>query len=309
MKFFVNKILVTSIAALSSFLTGLSVDVLAGEGSEQLKNKVVHEVESLLNSSANQAANTFGEGKTEISIRNIEHEESDWEIITTQPLTELGNDNSAAFWQGSLGSYDQSGDRRTTLNLGLGKRWLLDNNRSILGINSFVDYEHESEHSRASLGAEYRRTNFELHANNYWALSNTKSVGGTNEEALDGYDLIARGQMPFLPWMKIYAKGYRWNRNNQNDVKGDYYGLEMQLAPGLKLEVGQQDDNYMVESDYGKLTYTYPPKKTEVALFEKVIDDVAWRNGADMKEKMLDKVERTNKIVVEFGGITLSRSN
>jgi hypothetical protein len=36
---------------------------------------------------------------------------------------------------------------------------------------------------------------------------------------------------------------------------------------------------------------------------------VAYQDGESMKNKMLNKVERSNKIVVEFGGITVSRAD
>ena len=308
-----NKtIKITALSAVVTMMLGLSFTVNAQTASEvvdSLKNKTVDVTESLINESLNDFANQFGEGNTEISIRKVKGDESDYSIITTQPLTKLGKDRARLFWQGSLGSYDQSGDRRTTLNLGLGKRWLLDNEKAIAGINSFYDYEFSSKHKRASIGGEYRRSNVELNVNKYWGVSDKHSVSGTDEEALDGYDAIFKGQLPYLPWANLVAKKYHWDRANQDDVDGSYYGFEAYLTPEAKIELGKQDDNYMNRETYGKFTYVFGPNDDHASLSDGAVSAIAYQDGESMKNKMLDKVERSNKIVVEFGGITMSRTD
>ena len=306
----INKLAVC--AAILTSIASQSAFAFSGQGSaveviEKVKDEAIGKAELFVNDAANKFANTFGEGNTEISIRNLKGDEPDWSIVTTQPLTPLEDDNTRLFWQGSIGSYDQSGDRRTTVNLGLGKRWLVDNENAIAGVNLFTDYETSSKHSRVSLGGEYRRSNVEIHANNYWALSGTKDVNGANEDALDGRDIMFRGQAPYLPWVNVVAKSYRWDRANQDDIKGDSYGVEMYLTPESKLEVGSQDDNYMDETTYGKLTYAFGSKTKHTSLQDKAVSKVAWQGGKSMKNHMLDKVERSNKIMVESGGIVISR--
>ncbi|MBC8554146.1 MAG: inverse autotransporter beta domain-containing protein [Candidatus Brocadiales bacterium] len=303
---------IVAFAPLIVSLTSSTAFAFSGQGSavevvNKVKNQAIGKVESYANEAANKFANTFGEGNTEISIRNIKGDKPDWNIVTTQPLTPLEDDNTRLFWQGSIGSYDQSGDRRTTVNLGLGKRWLLDNENAIAGVNLFTDYETSSKHSRASLGGEYKRSNVEIHANKYWALSGSKDVNGTSEDALDGRDVIFKGQAPYLPWVNIVAKSYQWDRANQDDIKGDSYGVEMYLTPDSKLEVGRQDDNYMDKETYGKLTYSFGSQTKHASLQNKAVSEVAWKGGESMKDHMLDKVERSNKIVVESGGIVISR--
>jgi len=281
---------------------------VSAEVLEQVKSSIVNKVEDSANGFANSLVSGFSEGNTEVSIRNIEHGSPDWSLITTQPIGDLG-DEGVNFWQGSIGSYDQNDDRRTTVNLGLGKRWLIDNKSAIVGLNGFVDYELDSDHMRASIGAEYIKSAFDLHANYYNALSGTKSVNGVEEDALDGYDLIAKGVAPYLPWAKVVLKKYEWDRSSLADVDGESYGFEIALMPSLKLEYGWQDDNYMDKSEYGKLTLIYPPKNSGKTLIDGFVDTVAWRSNVDMTERLLDKVERSNKIVVEFGGVTISRAD
>ena len=297
-----------AISALLTTAIGLSMGVNAETASEvvnSLKNKAVDATELFVNGSLNDFANQFGEGNTEISIRKVKGDESDYSIVTTQPIT----DDKRVFWQGSLGSYDQSGDRRTTLNIGLGTRWLSDDEKAIAGINLFYDYEFSSLHRRYSIGGEYKRSNVELNVNKYLALSDKQSVKGTDEEALGGYDIFFKGQLPYLPWAKFVAKEYRWERTNQADVDGSYYGLEAYLTPKAKLEIGKQDDNYMNPETYGKLTYAFGPDGDHASLSDSAIATVAYQDGENMKNKMLTKVERSNKIIVEFGGITMSRTD
>jgi adhesin/invasin len=304
-----KKIKNIAISAMITTAIGLSMGVNAETASEvvnNLKNKAVGATESFVNGSLNDFANQFGEGNTEIYIRKVKGDKIDYSIVTTQPIKA---DNLRLFWQGSLGSYDQSGDRRTTLNIGLGKRWLLDDEKAIAGINSFYDYEFSTKHRRTSIGGEYRRSNVELNVNRYWAISEKQSVSGTDEEALDGYDAIFKGQLPYLPWATLVAKKYRWERTNQADVDGSYYGVEAYLTPRAKLEIGKQDDNYMDPETYSKLTYAFGPNGDHASLSDSVIATVAYQDGENMKNKMLTKVERSNKIIVEFGGISMSRTD
>jgi hypothetical protein len=63
---------------------------------------------------------------------------------------------------------------------------LVEDDRAIVGVNIFTDYEINSKHKRASLGLEYQRSNFSLTANKYHPLSNKVVIGDYNEEALSG---------------------------------------------------------------------------------------------------------------------------
>jgi hypothetical protein len=50
-----------------------------------------------------------------------------------------------------------SDNRRTTINLGVGHRLLVEDVMAIVGINVFTDFEAKSRHRRLSLGLEYER--------------------------------------------------------------------------------------------------------------------------------------------------------
>jgi hypothetical protein len=299
-----SKLTTIAITALVTMTIGFTTSVIAG--GSQVTDAVIDKVESIINTKANSY---FG-ANTEISVRKLKGDEPEWDIVTTRALSTMKDTNSIWFWQGGVGSVDQSGDRRTMINLGIGKRWLMDDDAAIAGVNVFADFEGSSKHSRMSIGGEYKRSNVEIHGNKYWATSGTKTVNGTEEKALDGYDFIFSGQAPFIPWINIVAKQYGWDRDNQDDVKGSTIGVEMQLTQSVRLEVGSQDNNYMNSTTYGKLTYALGGTSDQTNLMDDaIISSSAWESEESMKSHMLDKVERSNKIVVEFGGVTISRTD
>jgi hypothetical protein len=269
---------------------------------DSLKNKAVNATESLLNGSLNDFANQFGEGNTEISLSDIEGGDAEYSIVTVQPLTQTKDKAETVFFQGSVYSFKNHGQKRPTVNLGIGKRWLSDDKAQITGINLFYDYETKSKHSRASLGAEYKRSAFEANANAYWGLSDKKSVivngVAADEEVLDGYDVNAKGQVPYLPWAKITGTHYKWKRDTQDDIEGGTVGLELTLNSATTLEVGFQDDNSMDKSDFVKLTYKFGSESKSTNFN---VDTTAYRDGADMTDHLLDKVKRQNKIITSRG--------
>ncbi|MDC0430119.1 inverse autotransporter beta domain-containing protein [Candidatus Thioglobus sp.] len=153
----------------------------AGEQiSSKVINKAVSETEGFINTQANKLANSFGNGNTEISISNIESGNPSYSIKTIQPLTTPNpDDKELVFIQGSVASDQNTADtRRSTINLGVGKRILVEDNKAIIGANAFVDYETSSKHKRASLGLEYKRSNFSAGANKYWGLSDKVTING-----------------------------------------------------------------------------------------------------------------------------------
>lgn len=300
-----EKLKTISLSAIITTAFGLSMGANAqttGEVINSLKNKAVHTTESFINESLNDFANQFGEGNTEISVYGIEDGDTEYSITTVQPLIQTEEKVETVFFQGSVHSFKSHGQKRPTINLGIGKRWLSDDKSEIAGVNLFYDFESKSKHSRASLGAEYKRSTFEANANAYYGISSKKSVtvdGVTeDEEVLDGYDVNAKGQVPYLPWAKITGTHYKWKRNTKDDIKGNTVGVELKLNSATTLEVGFQDDNAMDKSDFVKLTYKFGPDSKSTNL---TADSVAFRDGADMTDHLLDKVKRKNKIITSRG--------
>jgi len=293
-----GNIKILSIAA----LTTISLNSISSTGVKEVVSTIVNStfntIESTLNSSVNKYANQFGSGETQVSISNIQSGDVSFDITTVQPLTQTDNKSETLFFQGSLNSYKNHGESRPTINLGIGKRWLGDENTTITGVNAFYDYESKSNHSRASIGAEYKKSAFEAGTNIYWGLTGKKSVTvngiAEDEQVLDGWDINAKGQLPYLPWARLTANHYKWKKSDNSTIDGGKYGLEFDINSMATLEVGTQNDNEMNRSSYVTLSYEFGPesKPTNFA-----IDSVAFRDGEDMTDHLLDKVKRQNKII------------
>ncbi|VVH60322.1 hypothetical protein BAZOLSSOX_2715 [uncultured Gammaproteobacteria bacterium] len=101
-----------------------------------LKNKAINTTEGLINDKTNQFINKFGSGRSEISIHKIESKNPTYSIKTIQPLSKLdSNSKKLTFFQGQLASGENHGDRRSTINLGIGHRVLIEGGTAIAGIN------------------------------------------------------------------------------------------------------------------------------------------------------------------------------
>ncbi|HIJ23424.1 MAG: hypothetical protein HON68_01945 [Gammaproteobacteria bacterium] len=291
------KLKIVVLTSCSSLLVGSAVAGETGELINFTKNKLVTGVESSINKISNDFTDQFGDGETEISIQGIDNDEPQYRVTTIQPIKQTADETETLLIQGGLHSGETNNDRRTTLNLGVAKRYLIDDKKAITGVNAFYDYELDSDHSRGSLGAEYKRTNFGITANRYWGLSDDKVINGATEKAIDGYDFHVEGNAPYLPWAKIKASRYLWDRENSSDVKGGTLGVELELYPGVTLEVGNEDSNAMDNSTYGQFTVRLPIEKGKKT--HHFIDSVAWKDSGDMSGELMTLVTRSDNIVVE----------
>jgi uncharacterized protein (TIGR02145 family) len=239
----------------------------------------------------------------------LSSKELDHSIKTIQPISELNhNSKDLTFFQGQVTSGDNQGNRRKTINLGIGHRILVENDRAIAGINLFHDYETKSAHERLSLGLEYQRTNFGVSVNAYHPLSDKKTIIAdttTTEEALAGYDIKFTGQAPYLPWATIKGSHYFWDAKASDNIKGNILGIEVKLTPSISFEFGQedqQDANNTNSKIYGKLNVKLPFDDSQ-QLTHFAIADTPFKASSKMNLGALDWVERSNKIRIEKGGV------
>ncbi len=169
---------------------------------------------------------------------------------------------------------------------------------AIAGINLFTDYETKSAHKRLSLGLEYRRTNFGISANAYHPLSDKKTIAGTTEEALSGYDIQLTGQAPYLPWATIKGTHYFWDAKVVDNIKGNVLGIEVKLTPSISFEFGQEDNTTTSSKSYGKLSFKLPFDDNE-QLTNFAIADTPFKASSKMDLGAFNWVERSNKIRTE----------
>lgn len=290
-----------TVLSLTLSLNTIAIDAhQAGEQiTSQIINKAISTTEGYINTQANEFINNFGKGRASISIKGIESDKPSYRIDTIQPISEFNSEiKELTYIQGSLASGENEGDRRYTLNLGLGQRYLVEEERAIAGINLFMDYEGTSKHKRASLGLEYQRSNFSLNANKYYPITDKKVIGDYTEEPLAGYDIKLTGQMPYAPWASIKGTHYYWDQTVGDNINGNILGVEIQLSPSTSFEFGQENSNTQQRQSYGKLSIKLPFDDNEKAT-NFTLDDAPFRIAAIMDLTTLKTTERNNKIKIE----------
>ena len=240
-----------------------------------------------------------GEGDTQVRIDMGEDYKPEFSIVTVRPIA-IHHSVDATFIQLQLSDHKIRGDSRLAGNIGVGYRKLSDNKNSMTGANVFFDYD-EKGNLRASVGVELRSSAFDALANYYSAMSGGKTVGDFTERTLDGYDISVVGQVPYIPWVNVIGKSYRWEANkNSKDSTGEKLSLEMALTPNLIAEVGFDDNNINGTDNFAKITFIYPPRETPTASTDFVSEKAFVQ--FDMSTELLSIVRRANKQTIESEG-------
>ena len=249
-----------------------------------------------------------GEGDTQVRIDMGEDYKPEFSIVTVRPIA-IHHSVDATFIQLQLSDHKIRGDSRLAGNIGVGYRKLSDSKTSMTGANVFFDYD-EKGNARASVGVELRSSAFDALANYYAAISGGKTVGDYTERTLDGYDISVVGQVPYIPWVNVIGKSYRWEaEKNSKNSTGEKLSLEMALTPNLIAEVGFDDNNINGTDNFAKITFIYPPRETPTASTDFVSEKAFVQ--FDMSTELLSIVRRTNKQAIESegSGVVISRLN
>ena len=244
-----------------------------------------------------------GEGDTEVSIDLRENHSPDFSILAVRELEKTVTGN--IFTQISLFNTEKNEDERIVGNIGIGKRNLSNDKTLLTGFNTFLDYD-DNENARMSFGLEARSAVLEFWYNQYFGVSD-----GTDEKVLDGHDMRLSSQMPYLHWASIFLNSYEWEGRDRDDIKGTKLGSEMLLTPNLNLEIAYDDKDKKGLDDewYAKIMLIHPPRFGP-SLQDGFVNDDAWKEEKDMSGELLTKVQRNNKIMVEFkGSSTISRTD
>ena len=245
-----------------------------------------------------------GNGHTEVSIDLRENNKPDYSILGVREILELDSGN--IFTQFSLFNTEQNNSERIIGNLGIGSRKLLNSDTLMIGMNAFIDQDFNESHKRGSFGFEVRNSVLDFNGNMYRSLQDT-----TQEIILDGWDYRLAGQVPYVHWSKLFINGYEWDGVLREDIKGMKIGSEMVLTPISILELAYDDkDKKGLEDEwYAKIQFIYPPKNNGPTALDG-ISDIAWKENKDMSGELLSKVQRNNKIMIEFkGSSTISRTD
>ena len=245
-----------------------------------------------------------GEGHTEASIDIREGYKPDYSILAVRELLKLDSGN--IFTQFSLFNTEHLNKEKIIGNFGLGSRKLFSDNTMLAGFNAFVDNDFNNENRRASIGFELRNSVLDFNSNIYKGLDDTQ-----DEHVLDGWDYRLASQVPYLHWSKIFINHYEWDGVLRNDIKGTKIGSEMNLTNSLNFEIAYDDKNKKGLDDdwYAKIRFVHPPRNNGPTVMDGISQN-AWKENKDMSGELLSKVERNNKIMIEFkGSATISRTD
>ena len=251
-----------------------------------IKNKFMNNFNSYLNDSLGQLFPT-----SEVSLSSGTTNEVTGSILVIKPLSDINDNENILFTQGSLFLSDNS---RETLNLGIGKRRLLNDDTLLIGANLFYDHELDYDHQRASVGLEAISSVGSLRLNQYYGLSGwTTGLDNVKEKALNGQDIEVGAPLPYLPWTNFSYRSFQWDgASGAADLKGDEISLEAKFS-GFNVEVGKRSNDGVTEdNEFLKLTWTCCNKNQE----EIGISDTAY-NLTSVADQKFAKVERQNLIV------------
>ena len=275
-------------------VTILSKVALAKEIKSEIENKIY----SKINDFAQNVGEEFGENLTKYeNLKHLDfsiniHEGFDPSIELKSVSKLIEYDDGALFNQLNLISQDS----KTTINLGIGKRKLLDNDTLMLGTNIFIDYQFDESHLRSGLGLEAISNSLDFIANYYDAISGFKSTSTGREKALDGYDLKLNYHLSNKSNTDLFVQLFEWeNPNSTYQEKGDKIGMTSSIG-NLAFEIGYLDDNKDNDGIFGSLKIVIPLGEQK----ENLNDDKRDTNikNASVRNKLYMPVQRENKIKV-----------
>ena len=234
---------------------------------------------------------------TDFSIKKIETIKPEVGIQTFKIFAEDSSDLS--FFQGSLFLHDSD---RETFNVGLGQRYLSNDESILFGLNAFYDYEFDYEHQRFSIGAEIKSSILDLNYNQYFAQSSSKKgKNGKDEEALDGYDFELGAHLPYMPSIKAYLKAFDFEVPSGKDFQGLEFSTQFKVPnSGLSFEIGHTDYDHHNDQSFINLRYSNSIKNPGTSLFSSEAFE-----RISMKDRIYEKVRRENIIKKKGAGFTV----
>ena len=264
----------------------------------EIKSEIENKIYSKLNNFAQNIGKNFGNNLSnyenlkylDFSINIQEGFDPSIEVKSVYKLIEY--DDGALFNQLNLISQDNN----TTINLGLGKRKLFDNDTYILGSNIFIDYQFDESHLRSGLGFEAISNSLDLIGNYYNAISGFKSTSTGREKALDGYDLKLNYHLSNKSKTDLFVQLFEWeNPNSTYEEKGEKVGMTSSIG-NLAFEIGYSNDNKDNDGIFGSLNLVIPIGERK----ENLNEDKRNTNikNTSVRNKLYMPVQRENKIKV-----------
>lgn len=279
----------------SLFLEGIKL-AESGDVGEVLKHRATGVAENYVETETKSALSPYL-NYLEVSVDAGDSlSGSTYEIIGIKAYDNGGLQRGYFFNQIGLNYYDS----RTTINLGLGYRYLTEDEKWLLGANVFYDRELPDDHERAGAGIEIKSSVFKLTYNLYDGQSDYKTDrSGTKSKALDGSDLRFDLTLPYLPGLAVGYKKFEWEGDaGASNLKGKELSLKGKLHSSFHIDVGRTyyDDSARVDDNWIKLTYQLSFGKTKK---ESLIYDLSKQayKFSSVKHEKYKPVQRENRIV------------
>ena len=263
---------------------------------KDIKSKVENKIYSKIDDFAHNIGEDFADSLRDFenlkyldfSFNIQEGFEPSIQIESVSKLIEY--DDGALFNQLNLISQDS----KTTINLGIGKRKLFDNDTYMLGTNFFIDYQFDESHLRSGLGFEAISNSLDFIANYYNAISGFKNTSDGREKALDGYDLKLNYHLSNKSNTDFFVKLFEWeNPNSTYEEKGEKVGMKSSIG-NLAFEIGYLNDNKDNDGLFGSLKLVVPlGDRKELINQEKENTN---KKNSSVRNKLYMPVQRENKI-------------
>ena len=263
---------------------------------EDIKSKLDEKIYSKLNEFTQNIGEDFADSLRD--FENLKYLDFSFNIqegfdpsIQIESVSKLKEyDDGALFNQLNLISQDS----KTTINLGIGKRKLFDNETYLLGTNFFIDYQFDEAHLRSGLGFEAISNSLDFIANYYNAISGFKNTSDGREKALDGYDLKLNYHLSNKSNTDFFVQLFEWeNPNSTYEEKGEKVGMTSSIG-NLAFEIGYLNDNKDNDGLFGSLKVVIPlGEQRETA---NTNNENTNKNSLSVRNKMYMPVKRENKI-------------
>ena len=268
-----------------------------------LENRVTSYFNGLANSLGNSISLLLSENSRvkylELNLGVQEHLKPTISLTNVNMISEYGN--SAIFNQNSLNLHNND----QTINLGIGHRTLLNDDKVIFGLNLFFDYAFDDSHQRNGAGIEVISSVFDLRSNIYDSSSGIQIVSvGVTEEAMDGWDARLDYHLPIDANARIFAGLFEFeNGTGSFEVEGEKYGLNL-IGSNIDLEVGYIDDNKTGDGTFANISYVIPLNE-DTKPFNHTY---GYLNYVSVEDRMYEPVKRENKIRVTKTSLNVTAS-
>lgn len=265
-----------------------------------LNNKITSKI-SQSSSAASEKIETFITGNFEnvkyldFEIQVREYLKPSFNIMSVTELLKI--DSGTIFNQTSITTHDDD----ETVNIGLGIRKLLNDNKVLIGSNIFYDQQFTNNHKRTGAGVEAISSVFDIRGNYYNAISGSKNTTEGSERALDGWDTQIDYHLPGEHDVNFFINAFKFENPDKistYEEKGNKYGANAKLGHFL-MEAGYMDDNQGGDSYFGSIKFVVnigEQKENKTRNFLEY---------TDVSDKLYQPVKRENKIRV----VKISSSN